>query len=254
MISIVILTKNEEKNILDCLETVLWADEIIIVDDNSDDRTVEIVEAQKRKNLKVLRHSLEDDFAKQRNFALEHATHEWVLFIDADERVPADLREEINDFIVEEKEEQVFNGMYFKRKDTMWGKLLKHGETGNIELLRMARKGSGAWQGKVHEVWIVEGKTETFENPLMHYPHPTVSKFLQKINFYTTLRAKELFAKGEKVSLLKIIFYPKAKFIQNYFLRLGFLDGLPGLVQAILMSFHSFLVRAKLWTYSDKKS
>jgi hypothetical protein len=118
----------------------------------------------------------------------------------------------------------------------------------------MARKNSGSWQGRVHECWLVEGKTETFENPLMHYPHPTVSQFLSEINFYTTLRAKELLDKGEKVSLLKIIFYPKAKFIQNYFLRLGFLDGQPGLVQAVLMSFHSFLVRAKLWNYSERKS
>ena len=253
MISVIILTKNEEENILDCLETVAWADEIIILDDNSEDRTVEIAENLKLKNLKILTRALEEDFSKQRNFALSYATSEWVLFIDADERVAPELRREINDFIIEEKDKPVFNGMFLKRKDVMWGKLLKLGETGNIKLLRLARKKSGVWYGKVHERWLVEGETDTFQNLLVHYPHQTISEFLREINFYTTLRAKELLEKGEKSSIFKIIFYPKAKFLQNYIFRLGFLDGIEGLVQAILMSFHSFLVRAKLWTYLDKK-
>jgi hypothetical protein len=123
-----------------------------------------------------------------------------------------------------------------------------------MKLLRLARKDSGMWQGKVHEEWIVEGVTDTFENYLIHYPHQTVSEFLTEINLYTTIRAKELFEAQEKASILKIVVYPKAKFVQNYFFRLGFLDGIEGLVQAILMSFHSFLVRAKLWTYLDKHS
>ena len=184
---------------------------------------------------------------------MSYAKNEWVLFIDADERISPKLRQEINDFIIEEKSQPLFNGMYIKRKDIMWGKLLKHGETGNIKLLRLARKDAGAWQGKVHEQWVAEGETDIFENHLVHYPHQTISEFLSEINFYTTIRAKELQSGGEKSSIFKIIFYPKAKFAQNYFLRLGFLDGIEGLVQAILMSFHSFLVRAKLWTYLDKK-
>src|ERR1035437_6486734 len=137
MISVIILSKNEEKNILDCLETVNWADEIIIVDDNSIDRTIEITKNQKLKNLKILTRSLNGDFAKQRNYALSYAQNEWVLFIDADERVTSELRREINDFIIEEKERPLFNGMYIKRKDSLWGKFLNHGETGSIKLLRL---------------------------------------------------------------------------------------------------------------------
>jgi glycosyltransferase involved in cell wall biosynthesis len=253
MISIIVLTKNEERNILDCLETVDWADEVIIVDDYSDDRTTEIAESLKLNNLKIYQEKLLGDFSKQRNFALAKAKNEWVLFVDADERLTPELRREINDFIIEEKNKSVFSGMYLKRRDFLWGKLLKHGETGNVKLLRLARKASGAWSGKVHEQWLIEGETDTFENFMLHYPHQTVSEFLSEINLYTTIRAKELLEKGEKVSLFKIIAYPKAKFIQNYLLRLGFLDGIEGLVQAILMSFHSFLVRAKLWTYLEKK-
>ena len=253
MISVIILTKNEEENILDCLETVGWADEIIVMDDYSEDRTVEIAESQKLKNLKILKRALSEDFSKQRNYALSYAKNEWVLFVDADERVTPELRQEINDFIIEEKNKQLINGMYIARKDVLWGKQLKYGETGSIKLLRLARKGSGVWQGKIHEEWLVDGETDSFENHLLHFPHPTITEFLHELNFYTTIRAKELLDKGEKISVLRIIIYPKAKFFQNYLFKLGFLDGVEGLVQAILMSFHSFLVRAKLWTYLDEK-
>jgi len=95
-------------------------------------------------------------------------------------------------------------------------------------------------------------KYARFKNCIFHYPHQTISEFLKEINLYTTIRAEELYEDNSKISIKQIIFYPKAKFILNYFLKLGFLDGIEGLIFAILMSFHSFLVRAKLWTYSKK--
>jgi glycosyltransferase involved in cell wall biosynthesis len=250
-ISVIILTKNEEKNILDCLETVSWADQIIILDDNSEDRTLEIVKSQNLRNLEIIERALQGDFSKQRNYALSKARHEWILFVDADERITPELRREINDFLIEEKNEPRFNGMYLKRKDMLWGKLLKHGETGHISLLRLAKKNSGKWQGKVHERWMVEGETDIFENYILHLPHQKISDFLREINFYTTIRAKELFEQGQRSSVFQIIFYPKAKFFVNFILKLGFLDGIEGLVFAIIMSFHSFLARAKLWKYSE---
>lgn len=253
MISVVILTKNEEKNILDCLETVSWADQIIILDDNSEDRTLEIVNSLGFKNLSILERNLQGNFSEQRNYALSKAKHDWVMFVDADERITPELRHEINDFLIEEKNEPKFNGMYVKRKDMLWGKLLQHGETGNISLLRLAKKNSGKWEGKVHEKWNVNGETDIFENYILHLPHQTVSEFLGEINFYTTLRARELFEQNQSSSLLRIIFYPKAKFFVNFILKLGFLDGIEGLVFAIIMSFHSFLVRGKLWLLWERK-
>jgi hypothetical protein len=94
---------------------------------------------------------------------------------------------------------------------------------------------------------VIKGDTEIFDNYILHFPHPTISEFLEEINFYTSIRATELYENGIKTSLFQIIVYPKAKFFVNYFLKLGILDGLEGLVFAILMSFHSFLVRGKLW-------
>jgi len=256
MISTVVLTKNEEKNIVDCLESLLWCDEIIVIDDNSEDRTVEIVQNSKLRaqnyssKLKIYKRSLNNDFATQRNYGLSKANGDWVLFVDADERVPEALASEIINLIRLTGSGQIsneYNGFYIKRRDFMWGKELKHGETGNIYLLRLAKKNKGKWEGRVHEEWKIEGRIGTLKNHLDHYPHPTISEFLSDINFYTDLRAKELFEKGLRSNFISILFYPTAKFLSNYFLKLGFLDGMQGLAFAIMMSFHSFLVRGKLW-------
>lgn len=253
MISVIVITKNEEKNILDCLESVLWADEIIIVDDNSDDRTIEVVKNLFNKRIKIYSKALDGDFASQRNYALSKATKKWVFFLDADERVTSKLREEINEFLIEHVKNANINGFYIKRKDIMWGKELKHGETGDIKLLRFAKKGAGIWKGKVHEVWEVDGNTSEMEGNIIHFPHQTIDEFLSEINFYTTLRAKELYENKIEGSIKNIILYPKGKFIKNYFVKLGFLDGIEGFIFAIFMSLHSFLVRGKLWLLWRRK-
>jgi glycosyltransferase involved in cell wall biosynthesis len=253
MISVVILTKNEEKNILDCLESVVWADEIIVVDDCSEDRTIDVIKNYSNKKIKIYTKKLLDDFSEQRNFALSKTTKKWVLFLDADERITKELREEINDFIIDKSKSSDTQGFYIQRKDIIWGKELLHGETGEIKLLRFAKKDSGVWVGKVHEVWQVEGKIGEFENYIIHYPHQTVDEFLKEINMYTTLRANELFEKKIHVKTRDIILYPLGKFIKNYFIKLGFLDGIEGFVFSIFMSLHSFLVRGKLWLLWTKK-
>jgi glycosyltransferase involved in cell wall biosynthesis len=249
MISAVILTKNEETNIIDCLESIAWCDEIIILDDYSTDRTLQVIK-NFNSRIKIFQRSLNNDFSAQRNYGLSKTKEGWVLFIDADERLSNGLSGEIKDFI-KQKETDV-NGLYIERKDIVWGKELKYGESGNIKLLRFAKKDAGKWHGRVHEVWEIKGRLGNFKMPLMHYPHQSISDFLREINYYTDLRAKELYDSGVKTNFYQIILYPKAKFFLNYFLKLGFLDGIEGLVFAITMSFHSFLVRAKLWTYVNK--
>jgi len=251
MLSVVILTKNEEKNIVDCLESILWADEIIIVDDQSEDRTIEIIENFENKKIHVFKRTLDGNFSSQRNFGLSKTTKKWVLFIDADERVTKDLKEEINSIIVNSSDKN--NGYFIKRRDYIWGKMLKHGETGSISLLRFAKRGSGIWMGKVHEVWNVEGNIDSLNSILLHFPHQTINEFLREINTYSTISAGEMIDKKIKVSMFDIFLYPKGKFLLNYFFKLGFLDGIEGLIFAIMMSFHSFLVRGKLWMLWQKK-
>lgn len=252
MISVVILTKNEEKNIADCLQSLRWCDEIIVVDDYSTDNTEKIATGLSLKQLIFYKHSLNGNFGESRNFGLKKAKCEWVLFIDADERVSTSLQYEIVSSINSSIEN--YNGYFLHRVDELWGKELRFGEAGNISLLRLGRKGSGEWKGVVHEVWDIKGRTGTLKNPLLHHPHQSVSEFLSEINYYTDLRASELWHKKVKVSMPDVLFYPAVKFIQNYFLKQGFRDGIPGLIVAIMMSFHSFLVRGKLWQLWQKKS
>ncbi len=243
MITAIVLAKNEEKNIIDCVESLSWCNEILIVDDNSTDRTQEIVESFENRKIKLIQQSLNGDFSKQRNLAMSRARNEWVLFIDADERVDESLKREIE----EKAENDLVDGYLIQRIDNMWGKEFRSGEAGNIKLVRLAKKSKGKWEGKVHEKWMINGKIGELNSPLFHFPHQKLSDFLREINDYTTLRAEELKEKGVRVKTRDIAFYPAGKFINNYFLKLGIRDGIEGFIFAIVMSFHSFLVRAKLW-------
>ena len=241
MISAVVLTKNEEKNLKDCLESLSWCDEIIVVDDYSTDKTVAIA---RRLGAKVYQRHLAGDFATQRNFGLNKAKGDWVLFLDADERITPSLREELTTYNLEQTN---YSGFYLKRKDWFGGRWLKHGETANVRLLRLAKKEAGRWRRKVHEVWGVKGKIGELKNPILHYPHPTISDFLKQINFYSTLHAEAQKKERARPSLRRIILNPVGKFFQNYIWRRGFLDGEAGLIVALMMSFHSFLAQGKLY-------
>jgi len=249
MITAIILTKNEEKNIKDCLDSLKWADEIIIIDDYSTDQTVEIARSF---GAVIYQRKLNDNFASQRNFGLEMAKGDWILFIDADERISPELKEEI-ELVTRNPQPNNSVSYYINRQDYLFGKLLKHGETGNIKLLRLARKGSGLWERKVHEYWNVGAYCNTpLQHALIHYPHQTLTEFLKEINYYSDLNAKVFYEQGKKTNVWEIIFYPTGKFFVNYFVKLGFLDGTPGFLQAMLMSLHSFLTRGKLWQLQVK--
>lgn len=239
-LTIVVLTHNDELKIVDCLESLVFADELVIVDDNSTDRTTELCK-QFTKN--IFTHSLSSNFANQRNFALNRAKSKWVFFVDSDEIVSKALRDQILKAI----KLKDFAGYYIKRIDRMWGKNLTHGEVGKVRLLRLGRRESGKWHGKVHETWRIIGRTGELSEPLLHIPHATVFDFVEDVDEYSSLRAEELIEKGVKSSAFDVIAYPSAKFIQNYVLRKGYKDGIPGFIYAMLMSFHSFLVRGKIY-------
>lgn len=248
MTSAVVLTKNEEKNIQRCLASLQWCDEVIVIDDFSSDETVEIA---KKSNATVYQHALDGDFAKQRNFGLVKATNDWVFFVDADEVVSKALADEIyqqtSQFLTSA------NGFFVHREDILWGKTLRHGEIGDVKLLRLAKKEKGEWVGQVHETWEVPQPLATLKNPLQHYPHQSVADFLSEINTYSTLRAHELFAQKRRTNFFEILLYPSGKFFVTFFIKQGFRDGVPGLLVATMMSFHSFLVRGKLWLLWRKK-
>lgn len=190
------------------------------------------------------------DFAEARNKELEKANTPWVFFVDTDEKISLSLKEEILEAIKSNE----YDAYYLKRLDTFLGKELKHGEPGNTKLIRLAKRDFGKWGRPVHETWLGSGKVGTLNNPLLHTPHTSIAAFLDKINRYSTLEAEYRFKQGKKSSLFHIALFPLAKFKLNYFFRLGFLDGMPGAIMAIMMSFHSYLTWTKLFLLQQKKS
>jgi glycosyltransferase involved in cell wall biosynthesis len=245
MITAIVLTHNNGQTIQITLESLLWCDELLIIDDYSVDNTLIVA---KRYPVKIIQHHLKDDFAAQRNFALGQAKGSWILFVDSDEVVPESLQNEIKRKI----RDGDVSGYYIKRRDYLFNQELKYGETANVQLLRLAKKDAGRWVRPVHEVWEIKKQTSVLNNLLLHYPHPTVGQFLSDINTYSTRNAQYLFSKNTHISCFSVATYPTGKFIQNYLLRLGFLDKTPGIILAIMMSFHSFLTRAKLYLLWSK--
>ena len=252
MISVVVLTKNEEKNIARCLNQLKWADEIIVVDDYSTDDTVRIA---KSRGARVFRRKLDNNFAQQRNFALRKAKNKWVFFIDADEIVSPTLANEI----VRRVKKDTCDGFYLFRREIFGDKILHcidkpiwDWTPGPIRLLRLAKKNKGKWVGKVHERWLIAGKIGQLSHPLYHKSFSNLSDALKKINFYSSIRSQELSQKQTKVHWWQIVFYPLAKFLKNFFWHRGFFDGTRGLIFCLLMSLHSFLVRGKLWQLNQR--
>lgn len=259
MVSVIVLTHNNEETLERTLQSVSWCDEIVIVDDFSTDQTVEIVHKVCKVlplvTCKIFQRKVHDNFAEQRNFGLNKAVGKWVLFVDSDEVVTPQLAQEVKQVVeIPNLKFQIpINGYYLKRRDFLFGKWLRYGETGSVKLLRLAKKGAGEWVRPVHEIWDIKGQTETLQSPLLHFPHPNVAQFLADINHYSTLNAQYLYKTNTPSHTWQILVYPKAKFLLNYVIRLGFLDGIQGLILSLLMSFHSFLTRGKLWLLRHKQ-
>ncbi len=246
MISAIILAKNEEKNIGQCIDSVGFCDEILVIDDYSTDNTEK---SAKKHGAKVLKHKLDQDFASQRNWGIIQATNEWILFIDADEKISSSGAKEILNTISSTKTKV---GFYLPRYDVMWNKTLKYGDIYNTKLLRLAKKNCGNWEGCVHEQWKIFGEVGDLKNHIIHAPHQTLTEFLEHLNSYSTIKSQYFINSNRKISLAHIWFSPIWKFVKNYLLRLGFLDGTAGFIHALLMSFYVFQVASK--TYLAKKN
>lgn len=245
-ITAIVLTHNNEDTIEQCLSSLSFCSTTMVIDNNSTDTTRNIA---KKMGAHVIKHRHDGNFAFQRNFAFDQIKTDWALFVDSDEIVPEDLAKEIQSAV--QHEENV--AYYIRRKDIWCNKELKHGEVADVYangLIRLMRRRSGTWKGRVHEVFeVYDGEVDRLYHFLHHYPHQTVASFLTDVNWYSSLRAKELYEAKQKVSSWQLMAYPFGKFLYTYIIKLGFLDGAPGFVYSFLMSFHSFLVRAKLYQY-----
>jgi glycosyltransferase involved in cell wall biosynthesis len=216
----------------------------VVVDDGSTDNTVKIA---KKLKAEILTHPLKD-FAAQHNWTMENIKSNWLFFVDADEVVPQRLAGEI----LEKIKNPNAIGYYLRRTDIMWNKKLRFGDVLGAKFIRLGRRGSGHWEGAVHETWKIDGVIGELKHPLHHYPHPNLVAFLVSLNKYSSMRAEELYAKGERSNLFQIFLYPILKFKHLYIFKLGFLDGTVGFIHAMCMAFYSFLVRGKLYLLHKK--
>lgn len=243
----VILTRNEENKIGQRINELSFCSEVILIDDYSTDQTIKI--AQKL-GAKIYKHKLDNNFLAQRNYALQKAHSQWVLFIDADEHVSKSLAKEIL-LAIQNKN---IDGYKIKRVDFRWGRKMKYGETGNTYLLRLARKSKGKWRRKVHEVWDIKGNTGTLKSELLHCPEGNLFTLIKKITSYSKPHGMELVREKKNPKLAKILFYPIGKFTDNLIKKKAYKDGWQGILLAVIMSYHSFLGWSWAWWISKKQS
>jgi len=225
MLSVVIITLNEETKIRDCLESVKWADEIIIVDGYSQDKTVEVA----REYTPKIHQREFTGFGEQKNFALAKARGDWILSIDADERVTPELQEEIRRTLDNPKA----CGYYIPRKSYFAKRWIKHCGWWPDYVLRLFRRDCGRFSDRlVHEAVKVDGPTRKLDNPLEHHPFSSVSDFIKKIDEYTAPGAQAMIAEGKNCSCWSALSHSTLAFVKTYFLKMGILDGWMGLVIA----------------------
>jgi glycosyltransferase involved in cell wall biosynthesis len=240
-VSAIVIVYNEEKNIRRCLESLSWADEMVVVDSYSQDRTKEVASLFTDKIFDVKW----EGFGKKKEFAREKASYDWVLSIDADEVVSDQLKKEIQKII--EKDES-FDGYYISRLSNFLGKWIRHGGWYPDYVLRLFRKNKARFdQSLVHERLTLDGKVGYLENPLLHYTDPDIAHYLVKMDKYTTLGAGTLFQEGKSATLFDLTIRPVAVFLKMFILKSGFLDGWHGFLLACFSSFHVFTKYAKLW-------
>ncbi len=233
-LSVLLIVKNEEKNIPDCLSRLSWADEILIVDSGSTDQTIPL--AQQR-GAKVISHPFKD-FASQRNFALTQASGDWIFFVDADERVTPELEMEIRDVI----HHQVAPKLYaIPRRTYFFGHRLHFSDTQNDAPIRLFPKGCAEWMQPVHETLRSSLPVQCLKSPLLHFSTRDRAHYEQKLEFYIPLELLTMEQKKLRPSRWDSFLRPLAKFFYLYLIRLGILDGIPGLQYAILSAYYTFL-------------
>lgn len=242
-LSVVVSAYNEEKKLKDCLESVKWADEIIVVDNNSTDKTVEIAKAYKAK---IFSRENNPMLNINKNFGFTKAANDWILNLDADERVTPELAEEIKTLL---KKKDTVEGYWIPRKNIIFGKWIQNSIWWPDLHLRLFKKEKGRFAEKhVHEHIYLEGKTGELEYPLIHENYQSISQYLYKLDKIYTENEAENFLKDKRtVTYLDAIRYPFSDFLKTFFAQKGYKDGLHGLVLSILQAFYSFIVFAKIW-------
>lgn len=245
-LSVTVITLNEAAHIGAALETVAWADEIIVVDSHSTDATVGI--AQRFTDRVIARDWL--GYAEQKNYAASLARNDWILSIDADERVTADLGREVRDLLATEPPAR---GYRIPRITYHLGRWVKSTDWFPDHQLRLYDRRAGRWLGPyVHESVRVDGPVGLLRHQLEHYAYRDIAHHLQTIDRYSSLAARQMYEAGRRTNVFGLVAHPPLAFLRNYIARRGFRDGAAGLVVSMFNSYYVLAKMAKLWELQRK--
>ena len=244
LLSVVVSTFNSEEKIEDCLKSATFASEIIVVDGTSSDKTLDIV---KKYTSNIFVRTNNPMLNVNKNFGFSKATGDWILCLDADERVTPELKAEIESRI--KNYESGISGYWIPRKNIIFGKWMEHTGWYPDHQLRLFKKGKGKFpEEHVHEMVNVEGKIDYLQNPIIHYNYESVLQFIQKAGtIYAPNEATQLLKKGYVFDWRDAIRFPVKEFLSRFFGRQGYKDGFHGLMLALLMAFYHLIVFAYVW-------
>jgi glycosyltransferase involved in cell wall biosynthesis len=244
-LSVVLVTRNEEERLRACLESVAWADEIVVVDAESEDKTATI--AREFTDRVVVRPW--PGYAAQKNVAIDLATGDWVLSLDADEVVSEALAADIRGVLTADGPA---DGYAVPRRNIFWGRWVRHGGLYPDLQVRLFRRGRGRFTARaVHESVSVDGRVERLAGQLEHRSYRDLSDFLARADRYATLAAEEAVAQGRRARVVDLVFRPLGRFLVMYVVRRGFLDGWRGFLLASLYAYYVLIRTAKIWERTD---
>jgi len=233
--------RNEERNLGDCLGSVKFADEILVVDSFSTDATLEIA---RQYTDRIVQHEYVNS-AAQKNWAIPQAAHPWVLIVDADERVTPGLREEIQAILAADGP---LDGYWLRRRNIFLGREIRFSGWQGDRVLRLFRRDRGRYEDRhVHASLLLDGRAGACRHPLLHYSYRDLEDELVKIRRYGQWGAEDALARGKRPTARRLFWNPVFAFLHNYLLRGGFLDGRHGLVLCLFQAFGAFYKYARLW-------
>lgn len=241
-VSVVIIAKNEEKRLPECLESIRWAKEVVVIDDESTDRTAELAASH---GARVF-HRAMDIEGRQRNFGFNQATQPWLLSLDADERVTPELAQEINEAIRVHSEERDLVGFALPIRTFIGTRWIRGAGYYPARKTRLFRKGRFCYEeAGVHPRALYEGRIIDLNADILHYSCATLAEFVRKFNRETTLEAEKWVTDGRKMTLLKALRKTVDRFLKNYFLKGGWRDGYMGYVMSQFHGYYQLLSYAK---------
>lgn len=249
-ISAVVNTKNEEERIENCLRSLAWADEIIVYDASSTDKTREL--ARKHTD-KIYIHNDQSGYVEtQRNSAIENATNEWVLVVDCDESIPQSLAEKLRSIVnLIDKSNDNITHYEIPRKNTIFGRVMEHTGWWPDYHVRFFKKGAVTWTDKIHIPPKTEGQGSKLEAKheyaLDHNHYISIGQYLTRLNKYSDVQAKELIEEGYAFTWQDLIRKPLSEFLTRFFVWEGYKDGVHGLALSLLQAFSFFIVYLKIW-------